>query len=80
MTEYERDVRKALASVRRVFRRADALGEIVDRHLTRLYHRKTPPRKRSEVESLVSEFYAYRNQVTALEQALASDFVSMVSP
>lgn len=80
MTEYERDVRKGLASVKRVYRRADSLGEVLERHLQRLYRRQTVPRKRAEVESLVKEFYSFRDQVAALEQALARDYISIISP
>ena len=80
MTAYERDLRRGLAAVRRVYRRSDSLGEILERTLLRLYRRKTVPRKRSELQTMITQFYAYRNQVNALEQALAKDYVSYVEP
>jgi hypothetical protein len=76
VTEHERDVRRGLAAVRRVYRRADTLGEVLERTLKRLYLRKTIPRKREELQRMIDQYYAYRNQVQVLEQALAKDYVS----
>lgn len=80
MTAYERELRRGLAAVRRVYRKADSLGEILERSLRRLYNRKTVPRKRADVETVIQQFYAYRNQVNALEQSLAKDYVSYIEP
>lgn len=80
MTAYERDLRRGLSAVRRVYRRADSLGEILERSLRRLYLRKTVPRKRSELQTVINQFYAYRNQVNQLEQSLAKDYVSYIEP
>lgn len=78
MTDYERELRRGLASVRRVYRRADSLGEILERTLRRLSQRKTVPRKVSEVDTLVKEFRAYQTQVANLEAALARDYVALI--
>jgi hypothetical protein len=80
VTEYERNIRKGLSAVRRVYRRADTLGERLERILKRLYLRKTVPKTRAEVETLVQAYYQYRDQVKALETSLASDFVGYVEP
>jgi hypothetical protein len=80
LTAYERDLRRGLAAVRRVYRRADSLGEILERTLKRLYNRKTVPRRRAEVQTMINQFYSYRNQVNALEQSLAKDYVSFIEP
>lgn len=69
-------IRRGLSAVRRVYRRADSLGEVLERTLRRLYLRKTVPKNRSEVDRLIQQYYAYRDQVKLLETTLASDFVA----
>lgn len=80
MTEYERELRRGLAAVRRVYRRADTAGEKLERTLRRLYLRKTVPRRRSELETMVKQYYAYKAAVNDLEQSLAKDYVGYVEP
>jgi hypothetical protein len=71
-----KEVRRGLQAARRAYRRADSLGEVLERTLRRLWQRKTPPRSRAEVDRLVNQYYAYRDQVRDLEQVLARDFVA----
>jgi len=80
LTAYERGLRKGLAAVRRVYRRADTAGEKLERTLRRLYLRKTVPRSRKELETMISQFYAYKKAVNDLEQSLAKDYVGFVEP
>ncbi len=80
MTAYERELRRGLAAVRRVYRRADTSGEKLERTLKRLYNRKTVPRSRKEVETMISQFYAYKSAVNDLEQSLAKDYVGYIEP
>lgn len=76
MTAHERDVRRGLSACRRVYRRADTLGEVLERTLRRLYLRKTIPKRREELQRMIDQYYAYKNQVLQLEQSLAKDYVS----
>lgn len=69
-------IRRGLAAARRAYRRSDSLGEVLERTLRRLYLRKTVPRSRAEVDKMIQQYYAYRDQVKELEQVLAKDFVS----
>lgn len=78
MTAHERDVRMGLRAVRRVYRRADTNGEKLERTLKRLYLRKTIPRRREELQTMINQFYAYRDAVNDLEQSLAKDYVSLI--
>lgn len=78
MTEYERNIRRGLVAVRRVARRADAQGEKVERWLKRQAARKTPPRKRAEVQPGIDLFYAFKKAVNDLEQAFAKDYVAYI--
>lgn len=80
MTAYERDLRRGLAAARRVARRADTAGEKLDRVLKRLYLRKTVPRSRAELATMISLYYAYKQSVLDLEQSLAKDYVGYVEP
>lgn len=76
MTAYERDIFRGLRAVRRVARRASSMGELLERTLKRLAQRKTAPRKKSEVQTVINQYYSYEKAVTALRDSLAKDFVS----
>lgn len=78
MTAHERDVLRGLRAVRRVYRRADSLGEVLERSLRRILNRKTIPRRRAEVQGLINQYYAYEKAVTNLRDSLAKDFVSFL--
>lgn len=80
MTAYERDLRRGLAACRRVYRRADTAGEKLERTLRRLYNRKTVPRTRAEVQTMISQYYAYKTAVLDLESSLAKDYVGYIEP
>jgi hypothetical protein len=78
LTEYERNLRAGIRAVRRVYRRADSLGEKLERTLKRLYLRKTVPKRRTEVDVMIQQFYAYRDAVKDLEYSLARDYVGYI--
>jgi len=78
VTEYERNIRRGLQSVRRVARRADSQGERLDRWLKRQTSRKTAPKRRVEVQPGIDAFYQYKKAVDDLEQAFAKDYVSYI--
>lgn len=80
MTAYERELRRGLSAVRRVYRRADTAGEKLERTLKRFYNRKTVPRTREELKTMIAQFYAYKAAVWDLEQSLAKDYVGYVEP
>lgn len=80
MTAYERELRRGLAAARRVARRADTAGEKLDRTLRRLYNRKTVPRSRAELTTMIKQYYDYKTAVNDLEQSLAKDYVGYVEP
>jgi glutamate-1-semialdehyde aminotransferase len=61
-----------------VYRRADTQGEKLERILRRLYLRKTVPRRVSEVQSMLNQFYLYRDAVKDLEQSLARDYIQVI--
>jgi hypothetical protein len=52
------------------------MGELLERTLKRLAQRKTAPRKKSEVQTVINQYYSYEKAVTALRDSLAKDFVS----
>jgi hypothetical protein len=78
LTAYERNLRKGLAAVRRVYRRADTAGEKLERTLRRLYNRKTVPKSRKELATMIAQYYSYKQAVLDLEQSLAKDYVGYV--
>lgn len=67
--ERKRQVNAALRAVRRVYRKADTAGEILERNLDRMILRKTRPAA-DELEPLINQYRAFRSGVTALEVAL----------
>lgn len=71
------EVRAALRAVRRVYRKADSLGEVLERRLDRMVDRKTMVYK-EEFNPLVKDFYSFKAGLTALEKALA-DAVSIAN-
>lgn len=80
MTAYERELRAGIRAVRRVYRRADTAGEKLERTLKRLYQRKTVPRRRSELQTMIAQYYSFKTAVNDLEQSLAKDYVGYVEP
>jgi len=70
-------VKRAARNCRAAYRKADSSGEKVERELDRLIKRKTLIQAQS-LSTLESQYYAYKQHVVALENALR-DFYSYVS-
>lgn len=73
-SEFKRLVLQAARNARKAYRKADTAGEVLERWLDRQIERKTRIRA-SQAEAVIPRWEAFRDNVMALERALA-DFLT----